>query len=365
MMRFVYFLAVAVACLSVAQGVFADGVTLKNGDHLTGSISAMDAQTITLTTDAAGDVKIKWSTVKELTSDKPLYVATPEKKTINGTVSSDGTSFIVHTSAGDVTIPVAKLTIVRSEEQEQPYEKSLHPSLLADWAGGLNLGFALARGNSNTTNLNAAFTGDRKTLSDEIKMSLSSVYATSGGSTTGAPAGVTADEILAAAAYDKNFDGSLFAFVSGAFTHDGLEDLDLEAIYSGGLGWHAINTPATTLDFNFGINYTRETYSAGATATMPTGVSVQRNLPGVTVGEAFMHKLGASTVLTEKFIVYPSLDQLDQYSFSLDAGMVTKINKWLAWQTSLSDRYVSNPPIAGTVPNDVILSTGINISFKY
>jgi putative salt-induced outer membrane protein YdiY len=364
-MRFLYLLAIILVSLFVGQTSLADSVTLKNGDHLTGTISAMDAQTITLTTDAAGDIKIKWSTVKELTSDKPLYVATPEKKTISGTVSSDGTSLIVHTSTGDVTIPVAKLTIVRSEEQEKAYEKSLHPRLIDDWAGGLNLGLALARGNSNTTNLNAAFTGDRKTLSDEIKMSLSSVYATSGGSTTGAPAGVTADEILASGAYNRNIGKSMFAFVSGDFTHDALEDLDLEAIYSGGLGWHAINTPRTTLDFKFGINYTRETYSASATPTTPTGISVQRNLPGVTVGQAFMHKLGAGTVLTETFTVYPSLDQLDQYSFSLDAGVVTKINKWLAWQTSLSDRYVSNPPIAGTVPNDVILSTGINISFKY
>jgi putative salt-induced outer membrane protein YdiY len=364
-MKFLYLLAIIVVSLFVGQATLADSVTLKNGDHLTGTISAVDAQTITLSTDAAGDIKIKWSTVKELTSDKPLYVATPEKKTISGTVSSDGTNFIVHTSTGDVTIPVEKLTIVRSEAQEKAYEKSLHPSLIDNWAGGLNLGLALARGNSNTTNINVAFTGDRKTLSDEIKMSLSSVYATSGGSTTGAPSGVTADEILAAGAYNRNIGKSMFAFASGDFTHDALEDLDLEAIYSGGLGWHAINKPTTTLDFNFGINYTRETYSASATSTTPTGVSVQRNLPGVTVGQAFMHKLGASTVFTEKFLVYPSLDQLDQYSFSLDAGVVTKIKKWLAWQTSLSDRYVSNPPIAGTVPNDVILSTGINISFTY
>ena len=361
----VSYLAVVIFSLFIAQSAFADSLTLKNGDHLTGTITAMDGQTVTLTTDAAGDVKVKWSTIKELTSDKPLYVATPDKKTISGTVTSDGENLTVHGQSGDVTLPVDKLTVVRSEAEEAAYEKSLHPRFIDDWAGGLNLGFALARGNSNTTNLNVAFTGDRKTLADEIKLSLSSIYATSGGSTTGAPSGLTADEILAGAAYDRNIGAKLFVFVSGAFTHDALQDLDLESIYSGGFGWHAINTAKTTLDLDLGINYTREAYSGGATVTTPTGVSVDRNLPGVTAGESFMHKLGASTVLTETLTAYPTLNHLDQYSFALDAGVVTKIKKWLGWQTSLSDRYVSNPPIAGTVANDVILSTGFNFTFSY
>jgi hypothetical protein len=362
-MRVLYFVTVILA-LSVAQAAFADSLTLKNGDHLTGVITSMDGQTVTLTTDAAGDIKIKWSTIKELTSDKPLYVATPDKKTISGTVTSDGENLTVHAQSGDVILPVDKLTIVRTESDQQAYEKSLHPRFIDDWAGGLNLGFALARGNSNTTNLNIAFTGDRKTLADEVKMSLSSVYATSGGSTSGTPSGVTADEILAGAAYDRNIGAKLFAFASGAFTHDALQDLDLESIYSGGLGWHAINTAKTTLDLNLGINYTREAYSSGATATA-AAVSVDRNLPGVTAGESFMRKLGGSTVLTETFTMYPTLNHLDQYSFALDAGVVTKIKKWLGWQTSLSDRYVSNPPIAGTVANDVIFSTGFNFTFSY
>jgi hypothetical protein len=44
---------------------------------------------------------------------------------------------------------------------------------------------------------------------------------------------------------------------------------------------------------------------------------------------------------------------------------VTKINKWFGWVMSVSDRYVSDPPIAGTKANDVIFSTGINVSFMH
>ncbi|HKF52117.1 MAG TPA: DUF481 domain-containing protein [Candidatus Acidoferrales bacterium] len=363
-MKPLYLLATLLA-LSLAQAAFADSVVLKNGDHLTGTITAIGKAEITLKTDAAGDLKIKWSAVQQLSSDKPLYVATPEKTTITGTVTSDGKDFIVHTAtAGDVTIPVTQITIVRTESDQQAYEKSLHPGLLNDWTGAVNIGFALARGNSNTTNLNTAFAADRKTLSDEFKLAASSIYSTSGTSTTGAPGGVTANEILGDVAYDRNITKKFFVFGSGDFTHDALQDLNLRAIYTGGLGWHAINTANTTLDALFGINYTRESYSTSASTTTPS-VSVDRNLPGITAGENFTHKIGAGTVFTETFDFYPDISDFSQYRFSLDAAVVTKIKKWLGWQTSLSDRYVTNPPIAGTKSNDVILSTGFNISFAH
>jgi hypothetical protein len=73
----------------------------------------------------------------------------------------------------------------------------------------------------------------------------------------------------------------------------------------------------------------------------------------------------ANTLLTEDFSFYPDLSDFSQYRFSLDAGVVTKINKWLGWQTSLSDRYVTDPPIPGTKSNDFILSTGLNIAFSH
>jgi hypothetical protein len=39
---------------------------------------------------------------------------------------------------------------VRSPAEQAAYEKSLHPGWSEGWAGGLNLGFAVSRGNSET-----------------------------------------------------------------------------------------------------------------------------------------------------------------------------------------------------------------------
>ena len=229
----------------------------------------------------------------------------------------------------------------------------------------MNIGLALARGNSDTTNLNTGLNADRKTLSDEIKVYTSSIYTTNGATTSGGPGGVTADAFLGGARYDRNLTPRIFVFGSGDFTHDALQNLDLRSIYSGGLGWHAINRPNTTFDLLGGVNYTRETYSSGATVGSPNGTNVGRNLPGLTAGEDFTHKFGPSTTFTEHFDFYPDLSDIGQYRFALDSGLVTKINKWLGWQTTFSDRYVTDPPILGTKSNDVIFATGLNIAFSH
>lgn len=92
------------------------------------------------------------SAITELTSPKPLYVVTPDKKTVNGNVTVEGSNLVVHTAnASDVRVPMTQNTIVRSADAQQAYEKTLHPRLIDDWQGGVNVGFALARGNSDTT----------------------------------------------------------------------------------------------------------------------------------------------------------------------------------------------------------------------
>jgi len=350
-MKAAYALVLLAMVAFLSPVALAEVVQLNNGDRITGTISDSDNKTLVVKTDYAGEVKIQWSALKTVTSETPIYVSTSEKKTVSGAITPEASGLSVRTaSAGTVEVPFANITAVRSSVGQTAYEKTLNPSLIQNWNASANVGFALARGNSDTTNLNTGFNAQRKTSSDKISMYESSIYSTNGVDGT-----VTANAILGGVAYDKDLSPLLFAFVSGDFTHDELQDLNLRQIYSGGLGWHAINKTDTTLDLLGGINYTRESYSA-------TSVKVNRNLPGLTFGDDFMHKFNAKTSVTEHFYFYPDLSDISQYRMSLDASGVTKINNWLGWQVSLSDRYVTNPPIAGTKSNDVILSTGLTIT---
>lgn len=336
----------------------ADTVVLGNGIRLTGTVESADGKQLTLKTDYAGELKLDWSKVQQLSTDGPVFLVTADNRTLNGPVATQAGNLVVHTTGGDVSVPLGQVAAIRSPHGQQSYEAALHPDFAQDWKGGANLGFALARGNSSTTNLNIGFNADRKTHHDEVTAYASSVYATSdipGG-------GVTANAILGGIRYSHDLTAKLFAFVSADYTHNELQFLNLRSIYSAGLGYHVIDTPNTTLDFLAGANYTRETYSSGTTAAGFTP-GTSRNLPGLTLGEVFMHKFGAVTTLNEDFTMYPQLSDLSQYRFAFDAAATTKVSKWLGWQVSLSDRYVTNPPILGTKSNDVIFSTGITVTF--
>jgi putative salt-induced outer membrane protein len=337
----------------------AGSVLLKNGDHLTGNIANSDGATLTLKTTYAGSVKIQWSAIHEVSSEKQIFVTTSDQKTLRGAITATDGTVLVHTASGSVSVPLAKVTSVRSDAGQAAYERSLHPPLTENWKGNVTFGFALARGNSDTTNLNTGLRVDRKTRSDHIALYESSLYATN----DSAGGGVTADTVLGGARYDRNITPRLFSFVSGDFTHDDLQGLDLRSIFSGGLGWHAIDRPRTTLNLLAGVNYTHESYSGAAQPAPATGL--HRNLAAMTVGNDFEHKLGQFTTFTEHSYFYPDLSNVGQYRFSLDAGSATDITNWLAWKVSFSDRYVSNPPIAGTESHDVIVSTGVDFKFSH
>jgi putative salt-induced outer membrane protein YdiY len=342
----------ALSIFAFCSTLFADQVVLKNGDRLTGSITKSDDKTLLIKTEFAGDVTVQWPAIQEISSAEPLHVALSNGKTVVGPITTTNGSLAVTTSAsGTVRVPKDDVTALRSDTEQTAYEKSLHPSLLQGWAGGANVGFSLTRGNSQTKNLALAFTADRKTRTDDISLYANTVYAAN--DAPGAVPRTTASTDQGGARYSRNLGPRLFAYGSADFQTDALQDLNLRSVLGGGLGFHAINRDRTTLDFLGGLNYTKESYT-----------TFSRNFAALTLGEEFSQKLGASTLLTQKFYFFPDLSQTGEYRTVFNFGSVTKLSKWLGWQNAFGDIYVTNPPV-GTKKNDIILTTGLNFSFTH
>jgi putative salt-induced outer membrane protein len=330
--------------------LLADQIVLKNGDRLTGVIEQSDDKTLVIKTDFAGEVTVQWPAVEEINSTQHLFVTLNDGKTVTGTVTtSDGNLAVVTANQGTVTEPKAAVTKLFGEAQQAAYEKSLHPGLLEGWKGGANVGFGLTRGNSQTKNLDIAFTADRKTLHDHLGLYTNTVYATN--DAPGATPATTANAVQGGMRYDHDFTPRLFAYVGADFQTDALQTLDLRSVFGGGLGLHVIKNDRTTLDLLGGINYTREKYSL-----LPS-----RSFAAASVGEELSQKLGMNTVLTEKLYIFPDLNDAGEYRGTFNFGTVTKISKWLGWQTAFGDIYVTNPP-AGAKQNDILLTTGLNFS---
>lgn len=346
-------LYLSIALLTMlAPGALADEVVLKNGDRLTGEVIRFDGKSLILKSEFAGEVTIQWAGVQQITSDQSLHVQSKSGQAAVGTITtSDGKLNIATKTGGMVAVPREDVALIRNDAEQSTYEQSLNPGFRENWDAGATVSFALTRGNSQSKNLALAFNADRKTLHDKLSLYTNSVYATN--DAPGAVPSTTANAQQGGLRYDHDITPRVFAFVGTDFQADSLQTLDLRSVFGGGLGFHVIKRDTTTLDLLAGMNYTHEKY-----------VTFTRNFAAATLGDEFMHKLSGSTVLTQSLYFYPDFNNAGEYRTTFNFGTLTKLSKWLGWQNAFGDIYVSNPPL-GKKKNDILFTTGLNISFVH
>ena len=86
------------------------------------------------------------------------------------------------------------------------------------------------------------------------------------------------------------------------------------------------------------------------------------NSAEVLVGEEFDMKLSKRTALTERFSFYPNLSHTGDYRMQLNSNVATQVNNWLSWQVTVTDSYISYPPVT-LKANDLLLSTGLRVAW--
>ena len=311
------FASVSFLVFSLSGSGFADQITLRNGDRLSGTVVKSDGKTLVLHTDAAGDITIKFDAIDQISTDQELHVGLKNGKTVVGPVTtSDGKLEVASKSGGTVQAPRGEVVVIRNDAEQAAYDKSLHPGLLHGWNGGINVGFALARGNSQTENLAVAFNAIHPTLNDKITMYASSIYTKNDLASPSTVANVAQGGIR----YDHDLNPRLFWFAGADFMADALQGLNLRSVGSTGLGFHAIKNERTVLDFLAGGNFTNENYTETNPAPPPATRKLIHNFAGLTLGEELMHKLGASTVLTQKLAFFPDLTDTGVRTLSAQSG---------------------------------------------
>ncbi|MGB8768309.1 MAG: DUF481 domain-containing protein [Candidatus Korobacteraceae bacterium] len=334
----------------------AEQVTLKNGDRFSGSIVSMSDKKLVLKTEHAGTISIDVDAIAQFSSEQPLVVTRTDKQVVSGTVKAEDSQVAVTTPTGTQQIPMAEVAVMRSPADQAAYEKSLHPGMLEGWDGGGNFGLALARGNSDTTNLALGFNAERPSTTDKWTVQAASIYSTN---VTNGVSSTSANALGGFIRYDRNLTKKLFAFGLFAGSYDHAQDLNVRISPSGGLGYHLIASTVTTLDLLGGFGYTYENYSTGYNGST-TGVT--NNLINATVGDEFSHKFTPNTTATQDFYFFPYLNGGGGYRGVFDFGVASKLYRAITWNLNFGDRYNSRP-VAGKKDNDVLLTTGLGLTF--
>lgn len=336
------------------MGATTDQVTLKNGDRLSGTIVKSDAKELVLKTEFAGTVTIQWEAVTAFTAGQPLTVVLKDGQNIVGTVSTTGEQIAVTTqTTGTVNAVKADVTAMRNADEQKAYEAQIeryrNPGLLDLWTGFLDTGLAKSSGNSSTSAFNFGVNAARITTRDKI--SISSTIIRASNSTSGTRV-QTANAARGGARYELNVTKKLFAFGFTDIESDQFQRLDLRVAPGGGFGWHVYKKDKNFFDVFGGASYNREFFFD----------NVNRSSAEVLFGNEMGYQFTKIFGVTEKFVFFPNISDTGNYRINFDSSAVAKIAKWLSWQLTFSDRYLSRP-VGGTKNNDSVFTTGVRVTF--
>lgn len=353
-MRALFFLT---TLLIPAPALWADRITLNNGDRLTGSIVTADDKTLTIKTDFAGEVKISRAAIAQIESDQVLSVTLKDQGKVEARVRASAAGVTLERPGGAVlSVSAESLGALRNADAQRAWEREqerlLHPRLTDFWSGFVSLGLANSSGNSKTTSISTAASATRAAGRDKMILNFAQLYATQ---STTLPHGTTANRISGSFRLDRDVNHRLFAYGINAYDYDRFLDLDLRAILGGGFGLHAWKYRKGYLDVSGGGNWNREQF------TTAQGDLVRKS-GEVSFGQELGYQPLTRLKLFERLSIFPNLSQSGEYRMNFDSTAAVPVLKWLEWNLGFNSRYLSNP-LPGKRGNDTILTMGIRVSF--
>src|SRR5579862_7322200 len=93
-----------------ASLAFADQVTLKNGDRISGKIESSDTKSLLLKSDFAGDVTIQWDAITAIESSDTLILTLKDGSRLTGKITTQDGKFVVAGTANPA--PATKENVV-------------------------------------------------------------------------------------------------------------------------------------------------------------------------------------------------------------------------------------------------------------
>jgi hypothetical protein len=355
--RLVLVIATFIWCLGESFTALADQVTLKNGDRVTGQIVKSEKGKVTIKTEFMGTVEVAWDEIAKLSSDQAVYLTLKDEQTVVGVINADGEQYEVQTKeTGKVSLARASIAALRSEAEYNSWkaeiERLKNPGLLDLWAGSLDVQFSRSRGNVETNTFTLGARAGRNTTRSSLSFGATAIRASA---PTEKGLALVANAIRGNGLYSLNLTTRTYAFARSVVEFDEFQRLDLRAVAASGVGWYAIKNEKTKLDLFGGGAYAKEFFSSGTPR--------KRNRPEALVGEEFTHKISERTQFSESLIYFKNLQGGTRVLF--DASLMTGLNRWLSWQISFSDRYLSNPPVfvPAVKKNDTFLTSGLRITF--
>ena len=341
--------------LWLASSGYADVVTLKNGDRVTGTLVTIKGGTLQLKSDILGNLTIPMAKVATYSVVKPVAVIIKGKEPVQGTLElTPSGDWQVKANGQAQTIPAAKVDTIMPADTYQSLVV-VRPEPWQAWKGNASLGESIQHGNQQTSTFTTTVAAVRERPAAPIfqahtRTNFGFTTLLSHADETGNT--VTSRTVSTSVREDYLFTQHDFVFGLGQLDHISTEALYLRQTYGGGFGKDVIQNSRTTISLIGGLTFQHEKFFTGAFEQSASG------LVGEKIGEQFTKRIR----LDHSLSFYPNFSQGGEYRFDTSTALSIRLNNRLALNTGVIDLYLSNPP-AGNHKNNITFSTGIGYSF--
>ncbi len=242
------FICAAILLGGAHSAAQADVLTLKNGDRLTGTVLRKEGGTVVLRTAYAGEVKVQWSELAGITTERPVHVFLSDETSLKGR--------LLPAPAGRVRIKAGE--IIETAPFDLAKLRYINPSPEISGqgikvTGRLNVGVAAVSGNTETQNGHLDGEWIARTRSNRFTVSAAFNQSKDSGKET-------ASNGRGSLKYDHFLDKKWYAYANASAERDRFQDLNLRSALGGGSGYQIFESPGLNLAVEGGLNYVSENY---------------------------------------------------------------------------------------------------------
>jgi hypothetical protein len=357
---FALVLSAALTCAAQAKPApDPDVLVLKNGDTLHGKLVSSVGGKVNFHTDSLGDISVKWEDVKELHTAGNFAVLDSTVKLRSkkhvpqipvGKIDFNDQSVTVHPESGPAPSPIASKNAEYIMDQATLNKEVYHhPSFAAGWNGAATAGATLVSATQNQYTFSGAIALMRvvptvdwldprnRTSADFTgsygKITEPAYY--SGGVLV--PSTFTKSAIFHGdAERDEYFAPRFYGLVQIAYDHNYAQNLQLQQIYGGGIGWTFIKKENQEADLKATIQYEKQSFIGGSSAT-------DENLIGSTFSVDYLLHMKFLTY-TQGVAYIPAYNNPRAYSVNETNTLAFPTYKNLGFSVGTLDSYLNNPP---------------------
>lgn len=380
---FLLFLLAALTPGAAAQtGSGPDTLILKDGNTVRGTLVGEAGGVVTFQTPSLGKMEIKWKDIQELHTTGSFAVLPANTKPMGrheagnipmGPLDMTSDSVTVHPAQQQPVqqpIPTKDAAFIVSQGD---LDKQLHhsPGFFQGWNGAVTAGATLVTATQNQYTFSGGLglarvvptvtwlkTSNRTAV--DFLGSFGKITQPAYTGPTGPVAAVTSKTSILHfdAERDEYLSARMFGLGQVAFDHNYSQDLSLQQIYGGGLGWTVLKDPKQQADVRATVQYEKQSFISA-----PAGSN--QNLIGSTFSADYLLKAGVITY-TQGVAYIPAWNNTAAWSANETNTIAFPGWKRFGFSMGTIDSYLNDPPVSlpPTKRNSFQFTMGLTYAIK-